>query len=178
MGIPRSPEYPPRRNNHSELVLSNGSRVAVIGGGPAGSFFSYFILKMADQAGLDIGVDVYEPRDFSQYGQCGCNKCGGIVYDSLVQSLATDGIFLPSTVVQQGIADYTLHTDEGSIRIKPPSDEKRIASVRRGGGPCGAVQSLLASFDGYLLTLAEGKGARIVRERVTEAAMVGGKPRV
>jgi len=38
--------------------------------------------------------------------------------------------------------------------------------------------SLLASFDGFLLTLAEEKGARIVRERVTEAVMIEGKPRV
>ena len=127
---------------------------------------------------MTIGVDIFEPRDFSQQGPPGCNKCGGIIYESLVQSLATDGICLPSSVVQQGISDYTFHTDEGSIRIKPPSDEKRIASVRRGGGPCGATRSLLASFDGFLLTLAEGKGARIIRERVTEVAMVEGRPYV
>ena len=178
MAIPRSQESPPGRDRNTELRLHSGSRVAVIGGGPAGSFFSYFLLKMADQAGLDILVDVYEPRDFSQPGQSGCNKCGGIIYGSLVQSLATDGILLPSSVVQEGIAGYTFHVDEGSVRIKPPSDEKRIASVRRGAGPCGAAVSLLASFDGFLLTLAEEKGARIVRERVTEAVMIEGKPRV
>jgi flavin-dependent dehydrogenase len=178
MAIPRPPESPPRRDQKTDLRLNSGSRVAVIGGGPAGSFFSYFLLKMAKQAKLDIGVDVYELRDFSQPGQSGCNKCGGIIYGSLVQSLATDGIFLPSSVVQEGIAGYTFHIDEGSVRIKPPSDEKRIASVRRGAGPCGAAVSLLASFDGFLLTLAEEKGARIVRERVTEAVMIEGKPRV
>lgn len=178
MAIPRPPESPQRKDQNPGLRLTSGSRVAVIGGGPAGSFFSYFLLTMADQVGLDIGVDVYEPRDFSQPGQSGCNKCGGIIYGSLVQSLATDGIFLPSTVVQQGIAGYTFHTDEGSVRITPPSDEKRIASVRRGAGPCGVALSLSASFDGFLLTLAEGKGARIVRERVTEAVMIEGKPRV
>ena len=178
MAILRRPESFPGRDQNPDLRLNSGSRVAVIGGGPAGSFFSYFLLKMADQAGLDILVDVYEPRDFSQPGQSGCNKCGGIIYGSLVQSLATDGISLPSSVVQQGIAGYTFHTDEGSVRIKPPSDEKRIASVRRGAGPCGAAVSLLASFDGFLLMLAEEKGARIVRERVTEAVMIGGKPRV
>lgn len=178
MAIPRPPENPLERDQDSELRLDNGSRVAVIGGGPAGSFFSYFLLTMAKQAGLDIGVDVYEPRDFFQHGQSGCNKCGGIIYGSLVQSLATDGIFLPPSVVQEAIAGYTFHIDEGSARIKPPSDEKRIASVRRGAGPCGAAVSLLASFDGFLLTLAEEKGARIVRERVTEAVMIEGRPRV
>jgi len=65
-------------------------------------------------------VDVFEPRNFSKPGQSGCNKCGGIIYGSLVQSLATDGIILPSSVVQEGIAGYTFHVDEGSVRIKPP----------------------------------------------------------
>jgi flavin-dependent dehydrogenase len=164
--------------NDPDPQLTNGSRVAVIGGGPAGALFGYFLLAMADRGGLDLAVDVYEPRDFSRPGQCGCNKCGGIIYGSLMQSLATDGIFLPPSVVQQGIGNYSFHTDEGSIRIHPPSDEKRIASVRRGAGPCGAARSLSASFDGFLLTLAEGRGARIVRERVTAAAMVEGRPRV
>ena len=161
-----------------EFRLKDGSRVAVIGGGPAGSFFAYFLLTMSNRAGVDIGVDVFEPRDFSQRGHSGCNKCGGIIYEALVQSLATDGIVLPSSVVQQGIAGYTFHTDEGIVRIKPPSDERRIGSVRRGGGPCGAALGLSASFDGHLLTMAEGTGARIVRERVTEIAMIEGRPRV
>ncbi|HQT97240.1 MAG TPA: hypothetical protein PK416_05085 [Thermodesulfobacteriota bacterium] len=178
MAIPRPLQDSQGRDRNPDLRLKSGSRVAVIGGGPAGSFFSYFLLTMAAQAGLDLVVDVYEPRDFSQPGQSGCNKCGGIIYGSLVQSLAADGISLPSSVVQQGIAGYTFHTDEGSVRINPPSDEKRIASVRRGAGPCGVALSLLASFDGFLLELAEGKGARIVRERVTAAAMIEGRPRV
>lgn len=163
----------------TNLRLDKGSRVAVIGGGPAGSFFSYFLLTMGGRAGLDIGVDIYEPKDFSQFGQCGCNKCGGIIYEALVQSLATDGIVLPPSVVQQGIAGYTFHTDEGIVRIKPPTDERRIASVRRGAGPCGAsALSVAASFDGHLLAMAQGKGARIVRDRVTEIAMIEGRPQV
>lgn len=173
-----NPSRDPGRKQDPALRLKDGSRVAVIGGGPAGSFFSYFLLRMAEQAGMHIRVDVYEPRDFSQPGVCGCNKCGGIVYESLVQSLATDGILLPPSVVQQGIDCYTFHTDEESVRFKTFRDEKRVASVRRGAGPCGAARSLLASFDGFLLRLAEEKGARVVRERVTEAAMIGGIPRV
>lgn len=178
MIAPDISESAPGKDPNPEFRLKNGSRVAVIGGGPAGSFFSYFLLTMANRAGVAIGVDVYEPRDFSQQGQSGCNKCGGIIYEALVQSLATDGIVLPSSVVQQGIAGYTFHTDEGIVRIKPPSDERRIASVRRGAGPRGAALSLSASFDGYLLTMVEEKGARIVRERVTEVSMIEDRPRV
>ena len=48
----------------ANLKLESGSHVAVIGGGPAGSFFSYFLLEMAQRIGIDVGVDLYEPRDW------------------------------------------------------------------------------------------------------------------
>lgn len=178
MGIPRSSASESGQDRDPGLRLDRGSRVAVIGGGPAGSFFAFFLRTMAARAGLDIGVDIYEPRDFSRPGHGGCNRCGGIIYEALVQSLATDGIVLPPSVVQQGIGGYTFHTDEEVVRFKPPTDERRIASVRRGAGPCGASINLSASFDGYLLEKAEGAGARIVREGAAGIAMDGGRPRV
>ena len=61
-----------------------------LGGGPAGSFFSYFLLEMARDADVDVHLDIYEPRDFSQPGPAGCNMCGGIVSESLVQVLAAE----------------------------------------------------------------------------------------
>jgi hypothetical protein len=56
-----------------DFNLRDGSRVAVVGGGPAGSFFSYFLLKMANAIDLDIEVDIFEPRAF-QY--CGPARAG------------------------------------------------------------------------------------------------------
>ncbi|UCC49315.1 MAG: hypothetical protein JSV41_03815, partial [Gemmatimonadota bacterium] len=63
--------------------------MAVIGGGPAGSFFAYFLLDTARMVDLDVQVDIYEPRDYTRPGPAGCNNCGGIVSESLVQLLAT-----------------------------------------------------------------------------------------
>lgn len=162
----------------SGLQLSDGSRVAVIGGGPAGSLFSYFLLEMAGPAGIQISVDIYEPKDFSKSGTAGCNRCGGVISESLVQMLAMDGIFLPSTVVQQGIDTYILHTDEGSAHMKAPGiKEKRIASVRRSAGPAGITGSLLGNFDGFLLGVAGGKGATVITERVEKVFFSeSGKP--
>ena len=67
------------RQKNSDFVLNNGSRVAVMGGGPAGSFFSYFLLDMAERAGIQLQVDIYEPRDFSLAAPQGCNMCGGVI---------------------------------------------------------------------------------------------------
>jgi hypothetical protein len=115
----------------SQKTLTDGSRVAVVGAGPAGSFFSYFLLKMARTMALDVTVDVYEPRRFCERGPAGCNHCGGIVSESLVQRLATEGIALPDDVVQRGIESYTLHMDIGDVKIATPVDERRIAAKFR-----------------------------------------------
>jgi len=37
-------------------------------------------------------VDIYESKNFQQTGPAGCNMCGGIISESLVQVLATEGM--------------------------------------------------------------------------------------
>ena len=163
-----------QRKNSSSLPLAHGSRVAVIGGGPAGSFFSYFLMDMAERAGLEISVDIYEPRDFGRSGPAGCNMCGGVIYESLVQSLAVDGINLPETVVQRGIEHNMVHLDIGSVRIQTPRREKRIATTFRGIGPRGLLDFSRQGLDGYLLELAVKKGARHIHARVEDVRRPAG----
>ncbi len=160
------------------LRLENGSRVAVIGGGPAGSFFSYFLRQIAGRVGLDVAVDLFEPRDFASAGPAGCNMCGGIVSESLVQHLAAEGIHIPMEVLQWRLDSYALHMDVGSVHIDTPRREKRIAAVHRGGGPRGGRPAAGGSFDGYLLGLAAEQGARLVRDRVTQISWIDGRPQV
>ena len=157
----------PRREKRTATSLEDGSRVAVIGAGPAGSMFSYFFLSMAETIGLDVAVDVFEPRRFCHRGPAGCNHCGGIVSESLVQRLATEGIRLPDCVVQRGIESYTLHTDVGDVEIATPLMEKRIAAIYRGNGPRSSEPMDTHSFDGFLLGLAKDKGARVIPRLVT-----------
>lgn len=176
-GFVQSFLYQPEKGE-AGLRLTGGSQVAVIGGGPAGSFFSYFLLEMANRVHLDIRVDIYEPRDFSLQAPRGCNMCGGIISETLVQYLAAEGINLPSTVVQRGIDSYMMHMDVGSGRIGTPRQEKRIAAVHRGGGPRGIRERRWDSFDGYLLSLAVEKGAQIIPKRVIGVDWIDGRPQV
>ena len=149
-------------------TLQDGSRIAVIGAGPAGSMFSYFFLTMAEAIGLQADLDIFEPRRFCHRGPAGCNHCGGIVSESLVQRLATEGIRLPDDVVQRGVESYTLHMDVGDVEIATPLMEKRIAAIYRGNGPRNSEPTDTHSFDGYLLELAQKKGANLVPRLVTD----------
>jgi flavin-dependent dehydrogenase len=159
------------------LVLQDGSVVGVVGGGPAGSFFSYFLLSMAETVGLDLKLDLYEPRDFSVPGPGGCNMCGGIISESLVQNLATEGIQLPN-VIQRSIDSYCLHMDLGDVHIETPRQEKRIAAVHRGGGPRGIKVKKFGGLDGHLLNMAMSQGARWIRGRVESLSFQNGRPQL
>lgn len=160
------------------LQLDDGSRVGVIGGGPAGSFFSIFLLDLAERMGLDVEVDIYEPRDYTKPGPVGCNMCGGIISESLVQNLAAEGINLPPTVIQRGIDSYMLHMDVGSVRIETPLQEKRIGAVYRGPGPRDIQEIKWGSFDGFLQNLAIERGANVINQRVDELLWDNGRPQV
>ena len=149
------------------MELTDGSRIAVIGGGPAGSFFSYYVLEYARRFDLELELDIFEAKDFTKIGSSGCNHCGGIISESLVQELATDGLVIPSDIIQRGINTYTMHTEQGTRRIHAPTDEQRIASVFRGCGPRGCLDKSLKGFDNYLLGLCQENGARLIPEKVT-----------
>lgn len=160
------------------LVLDEGSRVGIIGGGPAGSFFSYFLLQMAQRIGMRLMVDIYERRDFASLGPTGCNMCGGVISESLVQSLSVEGINLPPDVVQRGIDSFRFHSDKETVTLYAPYREMRIATVYRGAGPKGTSRPRWRSFDGYLLEMAVTSGARLMGEKVTDIGWAEGGPQV
>jgi flavin-dependent dehydrogenase len=161
---------------NSSYILEDGSDIAVVGGGPTGSFFSIFALKMAKIVGKEIGVTIYEPKDFKKDGPLGCNRCGGIISELLVQTLAVEGITLPESLVQRGINSYKLHTSHGSVYIATPAHEKTIATVYRGGGPKGIIGRDKESFDNFLLSMALEEGAVHCRERIDRIDYSGKKP--
>ncbi len=164
----------------SDLTLADGSRVAVMGGGPAGSLFAYYVLGLAETAGIELEVDLYDPQDFARPHPTACNMCGGIISETLVQNLATDGINLPPTVIQRGIEAYVLHMDRSRVRIETPIQEKRIGSVFRGTGPrkLEIEHKTWRSFDGHLQQLAVDRGARPIRHRVTGVNWQDGHPQL
>jgi flavin-dependent dehydrogenase len=78
--------------------------------------------------------------------------------------------------VQRGIDSYVLHTDLGSVRIRTPLQEKRIAAIHRGSGPRNVQQIKWDSFDGYLQRLAAEKGVHLIHQIVDEIGWNDGHP--
>jgi len=153
------------QNSKNKILLEDGSKIAVIGGGPAGSFFSFFTLDFAKRFGIEINVDIIEIKDFNCAGPKGCNHCGGIISESLIQLLSAEGVVLPSKLIRNGIESYTLHIERGTSVIEAPFAEQKIASLYRGIGPKGFSPCGELSFDNYLLELCREKGASIIEAR-------------
>jgi flavin-dependent dehydrogenase len=159
-----------------KFQLQDGANIGVIGSGPSGTFFSYFFLDLAEQLGLQVNLDIIEAKDFNNLGPTGCNHCGGIISESLVQNLATEGIVLPSNVIRRGIDSYVMHTDNDNVKIETPLQEKRIGAVFRGDGPMGSAKGEWYSFDRYLQDLCVEKGANVILDKVVEISLNGELP--
>jgi flavin-dependent dehydrogenase len=161
---------------HDDYILDDGANIGVIGGGPTGSFFAIFAMKMAKMIGKQINITIFEPKNFTKDGPMGCNRCGGIISELLVQTLAVEGINLPDSVVRKGINSYNLHTNHGDVFIATPDLERTIATVYRGGGPKGMSSDGKESFDNFLLKEAIREGAAHNPARIDRIEMRNKKP--
>jgi ribulose 1,5-bisphosphate synthetase/thiazole synthase len=104
---------------NEEFALRDGDRIAVVGGGPSGSFFSYFTLRMARMIGLDVKITIFEPKNFLARGPAGCNHCGGVVSEMMVQSLAVEGS------VQEWRPEGSHGPGQGQFRQFPAADRRQ-----------------------------------------------------
>jgi flavin-dependent dehydrogenase len=151
------------------LMLRDGSRIAVIGGGPAGSFFAHFAQKWASKKGIDISITIFDGKDFLQPGPRGCNLCAGVIAESLNQKLKKEGIFLPEKRIINRVEGYCLHVDSDHLLLSCAENEKNtIATVFRGNGPRYSTFPEIISFDDFLLSWAQDRGAKVISLPVWE----------
>lgn len=147
------------------MQLHNGSRVVIVGGGPAGSFAALHLLRLARARGLSLRVTILEPRDFRLSGLGGCNKCAGILSSALVRKLAALDLTLPPEVVQSRVDTYVLHAGSSQIPIHVGDPARQVLTVYRGGGPRLGQPPYPASFDFWLLSQARACGAELLKTR-------------
>ncbi len=151
------------------LHIKDNANIVVIGGGPAGSFFSHFAQRLAHEHGRRINITILDGRDFIQKGPVGCNMCAGVLSETLINKMASEGITLPETRVQQEIDGYYFQTQELGMPLHHPlpGHTPRIVTVFRGNGPRFSELTTNISFDDFLLKHVESQGAK-VRSAIVE----------
>lgn len=164
-------------------VLGDGATVAVVGGGPAGAFFTIHLLKLARRLGRRVRVVVFERR--RQSADCagagpaeickGCTYCAGGISPRLNEELEALGLPLPAEVIQNRIESITIQGYWKNIEVSVPQGREML-SVFRGGRPA-RRQDRQHSFDALLLDSGIKQGAELIAGEVHQASYSAlGKP--
>jgi len=150
--------------SNSALLLKNGSKIAIIGGGPGGSFFAHFASRYAKEAGIDVSIKIYDRKSFCQRGPRGCNMCAGVISENLFNSLEEERINIADFCVQRKIEGYCFQAQDESVVLHHPvpGHISKIITVFRGNGPLQSEHEGNVSFDDYLLNHVKEQGVEIV----------------
>ena len=150
--------------SNSALLLKNGSKIAIIGGGPGGSFFAHFASRYAKEAGIDVSIKIYDRKSFCQRGPLGCNMCAGVISENLFNSLEEERINIADFCVQRKIEGYCFQAQDESVVLHHPvpGHISKIVTVFRGNGPLQSEHEGNVSFDDYLLNHVKEQGVEIV----------------
>ncbi|MDI6783701.1 MAG: hypothetical protein QME64_06350 [bacterium] len=150
------------------LKLTNNSKIAIIGAGPAGSFFANFAYHLALEQGIAVEITIFDGKNFLNPGITGCNMGAGVISETLLDKMKYAEIILPENKIQKRIAGYILHTDTTSFRLTHPKGKKNIVTVFRGIGPLYCSTADNVSFDDFLLRHVAEHKVKIIPEAVQE----------
>ncbi len=146
-------------------LLENNSRILILGGGAAGSFFAIHLLREAKKIGKDVQVTIidqriiYEPDKISLKLK-GCNSCAGVISPRLYNGLVKTHIKPPCEIICEEFTHIWLHGLWKNFPLKVPSGQK-LCSVFRGSLPYDR-ENCSQGFDTFLLKKAVEEGASIM----------------
>ncbi len=145
-------------------------RVAVIGGGPSGTFFTLRFLEDLKKQGKSAEISIIERKLFPKRGPSGCNLCAGLISSSMIRNLGKLGIQIPEGIIQSSIDSYVYHAESGSREFSQFRNEQ-VFTVYRGGGPLHSQSNQCKSFDQALLEKTVEKGSVHIHGNVTDVKM-------
>ncbi len=141
-------------SNHASGLgpLADGSKVAIVGGGPGGSAAGIALKELARQQGKRITVSIIEGKQFIKEQQY--NQCAGVLSPPIAE-LMDQALQLPFPyhLSHRLIYGYVLHANRRELALDGET-EPSIAMRR-------------VQFDAYMLQSASARGVEVVPARAT-----------
>ncbi len=138
-------------------------RVAIIGGGPAGTATAIRLKRKGREKGVELDVILFEGKDFELH----YNQCVGVLSPPIERILLNElQIDLPIGIFKRQIKGYRLHAGGREVLLV---GEQKL-------GPTFAVRRV--KFDAYMLDEARKAGVEVIRTRVTDLDFVNSAGRV
>lgn len=158
--------------------LQEGATIAVIGGGPAGSFFSLILQQQMKLINSHFRLVILEKKrelgfyqdSFVMACREGCNYCAGGISPQMSDVLKEMDLELPPQVIQSKIRSITVHGHWKNIELRIPQN-RQMLSVYRGARPVKRTDRLFG-FDSFLLENAVKGGAELITGEVYDVQAV------
>jgi flavin-dependent dehydrogenase len=146
-------------------------RFAIVGGGPAGSFFARCLLREARRLKKEIEVVIVEKKaalkiEDGYWWIKGCNFGAGGISPRLSAILEQEGIHVPPETIRGEISRIWIHGMWKNIPIKVPNQMK-MYSVFRGSLPS-KLNDKQRGLDAFLLGNAVAEGATLLQGEAFE----------
>jgi flavin-dependent dehydrogenase len=133
--------------------LTDGSRVAIVGGGPGGTGCALALERSARALNRKLQITIIEGKQFR--GERHYNQCAGVLSPPLPALLETElAIPFPYDLCREEISSYVLHTDRERITLS------------ENGQPSIALRRI--QFDAYMLDKARECGIDILPARAVD----------
>ena len=153
--------------------------MAVVGAGPAGSFFAINLLRQSRRNGRKLDLVIIEkkrqmnlPHLTHSTALCeGCNYGAGGLSPRMCDVLDELGLAIPERVIQSRVESLTIQGHWKNVELTVPP-ERSMLSVFRGSLPA-TRSDRASSFDAFLLENAISAGARLISGNVREVGYSG-----
>lgn len=147
--------------NNENLILQDGSTIAIIGGGPAGCSCAIKLKLESAKHSKNIHVILFEGKDFENH----YNQCVGVLSPPVIRIITELlGIEFPWDLIQQRIFAYRLHSPARELLLVGQGISEPTYTIRR------------VKFDKMLLHHASNLGVEIIHSRATGIEFINSYP--
>ena len=145
------------------MKIIDGSRICIVGAGPAGCFAALHAMRMADQRKIRVEITLLEARSaVEEHKLPPCKGCAGVLSTPLLNGLKALDIQITRELLYEEIEYYSLHLPDDTLILQKTDPTQPLLSVYRGISEAFHGSEKRIAFDRFLQLEVIKRGAKIL----------------